>query len=150
MAPAAAPIALATVDEPAAPAPIFAPAEHLDLHVRRFRGRLARHRLLRAAGTADVSGELASVEHRLARLEAELAARLAVSDPELLPIEQLQRRFGLTDLGLQLLIAAAAPGLDLTAAREITALNADRTQCEVGFLCEVLADNALEHDTLLD
>src|SRR5581483_10218903 len=93
--------------DPDGPFPIFEPAEHLDLHLRRFRGRLARFRLQRAAGSEDVTGALATIDRKLAAIEAELAARIAISEPALLPLEQLQRRFGLTDLGVQLLIGAA-------------------------------------------
>jgi hypothetical protein len=133
----------------AGPFPIFDAAEHLDLHLRRFRGRLERYRVLRAAGSEDVTGALAQVDRRLAALEAELAARIAISEPALLPLAQLQHRFSLTDLGVQLLIGAAAAALDLTCARELAALNAERTQCEVGFLLEVLADSPLDHRVLI-
>ena len=136
-------------DLPAAdgPFPIFEPAEHLDLHLRRFRGRLERFRLQRAAGTDDVAGAIATVDRKLAAIEAELVARIAISEPALLPLEQLQRRFGLTDLGVQFLIGAAASALDLAAARDLAALNI--TQCELGFLLEVLADSVLDQRMLL-
>jgi len=140
---------LVIVRDPDLPAPLFDPAEHLELHVRRFAGRLERHRYQRDPGQLDAEGRLFGTEQRLAGFEAAFAARLAVSDPDGLPIEQLQRRFGLSDLAIQFLIGAAAPGLDLAVGRTIAELNSDRQQCEVGFLCTVLTDDPTSQRLLL-
>jgi AAA+ superfamily predicted ATPase len=130
------------------PVPLFDPAEHLALHVRRFLGTLERHRYQRDPGQLDAAGRLFATERRLAMLDAELDARVAASESARLPIEQLQRRFGLSDLAIQFLIGAAAPGLDLTAARTIVELTGS-AQCEVGFLCSVLADDPTDQRVLL-
>src|SRR5262249_10980069 len=112
---------------PDEPAPLFVPSEHLDLLLRRFAGRLERHR-----GRRDPdldAGRVFTIERRLAAFEAEIEARVARSDPAALPIVRLQQRFGLGDLAIEFLIGAAAPGLDLAIGRTITELNADRAQC---------------------
>src|SRR5262249_40348452 len=115
------------VADPAAPAPLFDPAEHLDLLLRRFAGRLERHRRLRDPAQLD-AGRVFTIERRLAAFEAEIAARIAISDPAVLPIVQLQQRFALSDRAIEFLIGAAAPGLDLALGREIAELNAERAQ----------------------
>ena len=141
-APAAPPV-------PAPPLPLFDPDDHLALYLRRFAGRLERHRYQRDPGQLDAAGRLFTTERRLAELEATIEARLAASDLAALPIEQLQRRFGLSDLAIQFLIGAAAPGLDLAIGRTIAELNGDRPQCDIGFLCGVLADDPLDQRLLL-
>jgi len=135
--------------EPGEPLPLLDPAEHLALHVRRFAGRLERYRYQRDPSQLDAAGRLFAMERRLAALEAELEARLAVSDLSVLPIEQLQHRFGLSDLAIQFLIGAAAPGLDLVVSRTIAELNGDRAQCDVGFLCGVLTEDPTDQRILL-
>jgi len=145
----AAPAAAASADDPGEPAPLFDPAEHLELHVRRFAGRLERYRCQRDPSQLDAAGRLFATERRLAALEAMIDARIARSDPALLPIEQLQRRFALSDLAIQFLIGAAAPGLDLAVSRTIAELNGDRPQCDVGFLCGVLAVDPIDQRILL-
>ena len=144
--PAGVPVAAA---DPGEPLPLFDPAEHLALHVRRFAGRLERYRYQRDPSQLDAAGRLFAMERRLAALEAELEARLAVSDLAVLPIEQLQHRFGLSDLAIQFLIGAAAPGIDLVVGRTVAELNGDRAQCDVGFLCGVLTDNPTDQRILL-
>jgi len=136
--------------EPRAPEPLFDPAEHLALLVRRFLGRLERFRIRADVSDAseDAAGRRFALERRLAAFDAELLARLAISDPARLPIEQLQRRFGLRDQTIELLIGAAASALDLTAARAILALTGS-AQCDVGFLCNVIADDPLAQRLLL-
>jgi AAA+ superfamily predicted ATPase len=129
--------------------PLFDPAEHLQLCVRWFAGRLERHRYLRDPGQLDAAGRLFTTERRLGELEATIRARLALTDPVGLPIVQLQRRFDLSDLAVQFLIGAAAPGLDLAVARTVAELNADRAQCEVGFLCSVLTEDPIDLRILL-
>ncbi|HEY0475892.1 MAG TPA: ATP-binding protein [Kofleriaceae bacterium] len=129
--------------------PLFDPADHLQLLLRRFAGRLERHRYQRDPGQLDAAGRLFATERRLAELEARIEARVALSDPAALPIVQLQRRFGLSDLAIQFLIGAAAPGLDLAIAHAIAELNADRPQCEVGFLCSVLTEDPVDLRILL-
>jgi AAA+ superfamily predicted ATPase len=136
-------------DEPEDLAPLFDPSEHLRLHLRWFAGRLERHRYQRDQSQLDAVGRLFSTERRLARLEATIAARVARSDPAALPIVQLQRRFDLSDRAIQFLIGAAAPGLDLAVGRTIAELNADRAQCDVGFLCSVLTDDPIDVRILL-
>jgi len=131
------------------PLPLLDPAEHLALHVRRFAGRLERYRYQRDPSQLDAAGRLFAMERRLAALEAELEARLAVSDLSVLPIEQLQHRFGLSDLAIQFLIGAAAPGLDLVVSQTIAELNGDRAQCDVGFLCGVLTEDPTDQRILL-
>jgi AAA+ superfamily predicted ATPase len=133
----------------AAPAPVFDPAEHLDLLIRRLAGRLERYRYRRDPGQLDAAGRLFATEQRLAELETGLAARLAVSDQALLPIAQLQRRFELSDLAIELLIGAAAPGLELAVGAVIAELNGNLVQCDVGFLCAVLADDPVDQRILL-
>jgi len=140
---------LVNLAEPGEPLPLFDPAEHLALHIRRFAGRLERYRYQRDPSQLDAAGRLFATERRLAALEAELEARLAVSDLAVLPIEQLQHRFGLSDLAIQFLIGAAAPGIDLAAGRTVAELNGDRAQCDVGFLCGVLTDNPTDQRILL-
>jgi AAA+ superfamily predicted ATPase len=132
-----------------APAPLFDPGEHLALLLRGVAGRLERYRALRDPSLLDAGGRRFAIEARLAALDAELAARLAISDQARLPIAQLQRRFALSDLAVQLLIAAAAPGLDLELGQLLADQNGDRLQPEVGFLCAVLADGAVERRILL-
>ncbi|HEX2689191.1 MAG TPA: ATP-binding protein [Kofleriaceae bacterium] len=142
-----------SADRAATPAeelsPLFDPADHLALHVRRFAGRLERYRCRRDPSQLDAAGRLFAVERRLVALEAEIDARVAHSDPGMLPILQLQRRFGLSDLAIQFLIGAASPGLDLAVSRTVAELNADRPQCDVGFLCGVLTDNPSDQRLLL-
>jgi AAA+ superfamily predicted ATPase len=136
--------------EPRAVEPLFDPAEHLALLVRRFLGQLERFRARADAPDAseDAAGRRFALDRRLAAFDAELHARLAISDPALLPIEQLQRRFGLRDQTIELLIGAAASALDLTAARAIVELTGS-AQCDVGFLCNVIADDPLAQRLLL-
>src|SRR5215212_9739578 len=88
------------------PEPLHDPADHLDLLVRRFAGRLERHRYQRDA-SHDAAGRLFTTERRLAELDARLAARVAVSGFAALPIMQLQHRFGLSDLAIDFLVGAA-------------------------------------------
>jgi AAA+ superfamily predicted ATPase len=138
--------------EPLAPEallPLFDPADHLELLVRRFAGRLERYRYLRDPSLLDADGRRFAVERRLAALDATLEARVALSDPAQLPILQLQRQFGLSDLAIGFLVGAAAAGLDLAISRTIAELNGDRLQCDVGFLSAVLADDPLEQRILL-
>ncbi|MBC7977785.1 MAG: hypothetical protein H7138_22630, partial [Myxococcales bacterium] len=125
--------------------PLFDPADHLDLLVRRFAGRLERYRYLRDPSLLDATGHRFAIERRLAILEATIEARVALSDPAQLPILQLQHRFGLSDLAIAFLVGAAAPGLDLDVGRTIAELNDSRLQCDVGFLSAVLSDDPLEH-----
>jgi AAA+ superfamily predicted ATPase len=133
---------------PDEPTPLFDPAEHLDLLLRRFAGRLERHRRRRDPAQLD-AGRVFTIERRLAAFEAEIAARVAISDPAVLPIVQLQQRFALGDLAIEFLIGAAAPGLDLALGREIAELNAERAQCDVGFLASVLTDDPVALRILL-
>ncbi len=135
-------------NDPAELAPLFDPAEHLDLLLRRFAGRLERHRRRRDPAQLD-AGRVFTIERRLAAFEAEIAARVAISDPAALPIVQLQQRFALGDLAIAFLIGAAAPGLDLAIGRAIAELNADREQCDVGFLAGVLTDGPVDLRILL-
>jgi len=135
--------------EPGDPVPLFDPAEHMALHIRRFAGRLEWYRYQRDPSQLDVAGRLFAMERRIAALDAELEERLAVSELAALPIEQLQHRFGLSDLAIQFLIGAAAPGIDLAISRTIAELNGDRAQCDVGFLCGVLTDNPTDQRILL-
>jgi AAA+ superfamily predicted ATPase len=137
------------IGDPEDRTPIFDPAEHLRLHLRRFAGRLERHRLQRDPGQLDAAGRVFTTERRLARLEATIAARVTRSDAAALPIVQLQRRFELSELAIQFLIGAASPGLDLAIGRTIVELNADRAQCDVGFLCSVLTDDPIDLQILL-
>jgi AAA+ superfamily predicted ATPase len=132
-----------------APLPLFDPDEHLALYLQRFAGRLERYRYQRDPGQLDAAGRMFTAERRLAELAAAIEARLAASELAALPIEQLQRRFGLSDLAIQFLIGAAAPGLDLSIGRTIAELNGDRPQCDIGFLCGVLADDPIDQRLLL-
>ena len=135
-------------DAPSDAVPLFDPAEHLDLLLRRFAGRLERHRRRRDPAQLD-AGRVFTIERRLAAFEAEIAARVAASDPAALPIVQLQRRFALGDLAIEFLIGAAAPGLDLAIGRAIAELHADQAQCDVGFLAGVLTDDPVDLRILL-
>src|SRR5215468_10840470 len=71
-------------DAPGAPedpdelAPLFDPAEHLQLLLRRFAGRLERHRWRRDPAQRD-AGRVFTIERRLAAFEAEIEARVARS-----------------------------------------------------------------------
>jgi AAA+ superfamily predicted ATPase len=129
--------------------PLFDPAEHLQLCLRRFAGRLERYRYQRDPSELDAAGRRFATERRLAALEAVIDARVARSDPAGLPIVQLQQRYGLSDLAIEFLIGAAAPGLDIAIGRAIAELNADRAQCDVGFLCSVLTDDPVDQRILL-
>ncbi|HEY0193314.1 MAG TPA: ATP-binding protein [Kofleriaceae bacterium] len=134
-------------DDDEAPTPIFTPAEHLALLVHRLQGQLARFRAQQDR-TEGAAGRLFDIERRLAAVEAELAARIAVSEPQLLPIEQLQRRLGLTNQAIELLVAAAGSALDLEVARTIQELTGS-AQCDVGFLVSVLTSDPRAQALLL-
>src|SRR6188474_2934512 len=105
--------AAAAAEAAEAPLPLSDATEHLELLLRRFAGRLERQRAVRDPGPLDAGGRVFAIERRLAALQHALDARLALSEPAVLPVEQLQRRFGLSDLAIEFLIGAAAPGLDL-------------------------------------
>src|SRR5262245_41409646 len=83
--------------------------EHLGLHLRGWGACLERYRYLADPALADAEGRRFAASRRLAEIEAELAQRVAVSDAAHLPLLQLQQRFGLDELALRFLVAAAAP-----------------------------------------
>ena len=134
------------VTEPARP--IVDPSEHLSLLLRRFEGRLERYRWTRSR-EPEAAGRIASLDRRLAEFDRELAARMAVSDPLLLPIARLAHGFGLDALALELLVGAAAPGLDLELGRTVAELGDGQRMGDVGTLLGVLADDAAEVHRLL-
>src|SRR5437868_15415456 len=107
--------------------------EHLYLHLQRFSFCVDRVRA-RFAGPGDAGGD--EEDARLLQEIASLDAYLADRYPEpSLPLSRLRRRFGLDDLSVHLLVAAAAPGLDLSLGRRL-AETTGRSQPAAGFLVD--------------
>ncbi len=120
-------------------------AAHLAYHIERVRTCLGRLHNALAGDAAHV----VRFEDELGAHDAHGAARLAASDGASLPIERLRACFGLDELSLRMLIAAAAPGLDGGLARSFAAA-CDAGQPDVGFLVELLASSEPERAALLD
>ncbi len=130
--------------------PIVDGRAHLALHLRYVGACLERHRYERDPSLPDAEGRRFRAMRRIARLEAELQRPVAFSTIDRLPILLLQQRFALSDLAIHFLLAAAAPGLDMDLGRAIALLTDDsRKQPEVGFLIEVIAQDAVERQLLL-
>jgi SpoVK/Ycf46/Vps4 family AAA+-type ATPase len=110
--------------------------EHLYLQLQRFAFCLDRHAARRseAPPSPETGGEdpVVRIGRELAALDAYLAERYPDDD---LPVAQLCRRFALDGAGLHVLLAAAAPALDLSLARRLEA-QAGRAQPDAGFLVD--------------
>lgn len=122
---------------------------HLYLELQRFSFCVDRY----AAGHGEArpdpeaSGEelVDRVGLEIDALDAYIAERYRDED---LPITRLHRRFALDDVALHLLLAAAAPALDLSLARRLEAL-AGRTQPDAGFLVDATTRDLLEQRSAL-
>jgi hypothetical protein len=139
------------LDDPAAeasPAVVEGPARaeaHLYLQLQRFAFCLDRYAARRAdppptppeAGGEDL---VVRIGREIAALDAYLAERYPDDD---LPIPRLCRQFGLDDTALRVLLAAAAPALDLSLARRLDAL-VGRTQPDAGFLVDATTHDLAE------
>jgi len=118
------------------------PYSHGREHLSDLLGRLALCFMLYEArrNAEQDQEEMTWIERSILAADAHIAARVARSDVAVLPIERLRERFELDDAAVHLLIAAAAPGIDLTMARRMRdASRADRPQPEVWLLLELLS-----------
>ena len=115
--------------------------EHLYLQLQRFAFCLDRHAARRSdappspeTGGEDLPGEdlVVRIGREIAALDAYVAERYPDDD---LPVAQLCRRFALDGVARHLLVAAAAPALDLSLARRLEA-QAGRAQPDAGFLVD--------------
>jgi len=109
--------------------------EHLYLQLQRFSFCLD----LYAARRADTPPPSEPGEDLVARIGLEIDALDAYTaeryPDEDLPVTRLRRRFALDDTAVRLLLAAAAPALDLSLARRLDTL-AGRAQPDAGFLVD--------------
>ncbi|TMQ02617.1 MAG: ATP-binding protein [Deltaproteobacteria bacterium] len=118
--------------------------EHLYLQLQRFAFCLDRFAARQAGAppSPETGGEEPVV--RIGREIAVLDAYVAERYPEEnLPVTRLGRRFGLDEAALHLLLAAAAPALDLSLARRLDSL-AGRPQPDAGFLVEATTRDLIE------
>jgi hypothetical protein len=130
--------------------PLLDAREHLSLQLQRVGTCLERYRCQREPLPIDAAGRFARATCRLSELDSELRARLRISARSCLPLAQLQHRFALSELAIQFLVAAAAPGLDLDLGRQLAELTEDGSQqVNVGFLLMLLTEDADERRMLL-
>ncbi len=129
-------------DTPPAPPRVTTRAEeHLYLHLQRFSFCLDRYRLRfprpgdPPLADADAEARIRAFSNEIDALDAYLAQQYP--EPEL-PIARLRARFGLDEAAAHLLVAAAAPALDLSLARRIAEFFG-RAQPDAGFLVDALA-----------
>jgi hypothetical protein len=134
-------------DEP----PFVDARSHLGLHALYVATCFERYHLRRDPSPRDGDARREAIEQRLAQLTAALQQPVPIALIDRLPILQLQDRFALSDLAIHMLVAAAAPGIDVELGRAIAQLTDEhRRQPDVGFLIEVLADDAAERELMLD
>jgi hypothetical protein len=131
---------------------VATPAEQLlYLHLQRFAFCLDRHEVRFPLGgreplaVEERDARIRRISDEIAALDVYIATRFGQDD---LPANRLRRRFELESSTIHLIVAAAAPALDLTLARRIFAY-CGRGQPEVGFLVEVLAASFDEERRLL-
>jgi SpoVK/Ycf46/Vps4 family AAA+-type ATPase len=91
----------------------------------------------------------AILAEEIAQHDALCAARTRVSDGNQLPLEQLRQRFHLSPAASALLVAAAAPALDVDVARAF-AKAGETGQPDVALLIDLLADDPGESKRFLD
>src|SRR5579871_2181430 len=117
------------------------PEQHLFLHLQRFSYCLDRYRA-RFDQAGPEPQPVADRAQRIGRITDDIAALdtfIASAYPEpSLPLLRLAAALGLDRASLHLLVAAAAPALDLSLARRIGEL-CGRAQPQAGFLVDVLA-----------
>jgi len=115
-------------------------ADHLDvaalvLAVARMRRALAERRT-----EPETDPELQRALHALAAREADIDARVARTDPSVLPLERLRRTFGLSATEVRVISLLAAFELETTLRDQARALMADpnRIHPDVGLLIELI------------